>query len=514
MIRTRKIKCDETKPSCNRCQRIGTICRYNNIPEPSSSHATIIRKTSLAPLQPRLPTPEALQNPSVALPANEAEYGYFRIFVDRLSSDINGCFASPLWTKLIPQQCFHDPAIRHSIFALSALYKSQSPEKKDDAEQLRKHLNFALVQHSKAIDVFRKRLLEDSCQTKPRCAAQQGMMASLLFGCFESFHGNWQTAFLQISSGLRILAQWNKHRITSPSDTSAESTNEEIGIALFRLQLQMESFLAMNPNNDCYLCAFEDQPKSNPMPTRFRSVHEAFLFAIGLATDEARHIRRAAREKNDPFKHSSLERENDILCARVDHFKKAFRPIFLEVESRADNRSIETLGVLLMNICVLTFDIALATCLIKEESIYDRYTDQFRRLVALCRRTSRAHAEHRAAEGLTLHFGIGSIFCLYFVATRCRDHGIRWEAISLLRQSRGKNGIWDNLRAAAAAQWIVRLEEEHADEKGSIPERWRVRMSSLKLMLIGTRVDVECVQGPENGIHGMAVVRREYLLLS
>lgn len=490
--RTRKVKCDEAKPECIRCSKFGTACRYAPLydtpcrkPKPLHSNTFVAIKPRLAAL--------LIREPSNSIPGDESERRYFDLYREKLAYDLCGYFESPFWTHLIPQECHHEPAVRHAIFALSALYKA-SASKIDALDSNNEHLDFALVQQSKAISFFRKSL------SGGRPQVRLALMASLLFGSFESFHGNLETASRQIYSGLNILGQWQKNKVNRQSSQGVAIVDPELGVALSRLQLQFESFLAMNPMNDNPIFEAENEEFVEDIPFRFITLSEAFPFAIRIAIGTLRYMRKASRYGNDESFNGSLERERDSLGASIDQWKKAFRPIFLETETQQNTANRDYLGVFQLHTCISAFDIILQTALAKEERIFDRFTEQFRRIVSLCRRLLEIDQELRTLDGLRAQFGMGLIMTLYYVATRCRDSLIRWDAIDTLREWPRMNGIWDSLQTAKVAEWIVKVEEEESAGNTPIPEGARVRMNSLKVVAKGGGIDVECMQGSSDGV--------------
>jgi hypothetical protein len=76
----------------------------------------------LVPLVPKAPMLSmSTVNPSASIPGDDLERRYFQLFNETLAVDLCGHFETPLWTRVVPQQCHHEPALRHAIFALSAL---------------------------------------------------------------------------------------------------------------------------------------------------------------------------------------------------------------------------------------------------------------------------------------------------------------------------------------------------------------------------------------------------------
>ncbi len=138
-------------------------------------------------------------------------------------------------------------------------------------------------------------------------------MASLLFGCFESFHGNWETASQQIHSGLNILGQWKRSKLKGKPTSAVVVVDPELGVALARLQLQLESYLARNPMNNHPLTELENAGVEKDVPVRFANLAAAFPFALNLATCALRHSRKASRFLNLDTLQEDLERERESL---------------------------------------------------------------------------------------------------------------------------------------------------------------------------------------------------------
>jgi hypothetical protein len=326
----------------------------------------------------------------------------------------------------------------------------------------------------------------------------------MLFGCFESFYGNWETASRQISSGLRLL-RWERTQRSKGKSTSArEAIDPQLGITLARLDLQMETYLALHPMNDNPVMELESIPLNHTYPARFSKLAEAFPFALELSISGTRHTRNAFRSLNMGSNQDVLVRERDYIHNYIRQWKKAFRPILLERETGQYYGSRDSFGILQLFACVIGFELLLVTGLSKEEIINDRYTQQFRQIVSVCRRLFEMERDwdrrNRTTWLTTLkaQFGLGVVMSLYIVATRCREPFIRRDAIASLREWPSKNGIWDSLHAAQVAEWIMGIEEEMACGDNNIPEEARVRMSSLKVTTKREGFDVECIQGYAN----------------
>lgn len=123
--------------------------------------------------------------------------------------------------------------------------------------------------------------------------------------------------------------------------------------------------------------------------------------------------------------------------------------------------------------------IMLETCLHPDdESIYDLKTDRFVSLaihliklrnVSLPEEAIRFRSPDQHVEISRSIVDVGVIQPLYYLATKCRVHRLRVQAIRLLGASAHREGIWESRTAALVARKIMELEERglHTGEEGS-----------------------------------------------
>jgi hypothetical protein len=483
-----------------RCQEYGAFCEYQ-LPRPHVAAPRVTlpqdRGRDLVPIQPRRPL-QLISSPSDPFPCNEAEGRYFRLFHEKLAFDLSGYFEAPFWTRLIPQQCHHEPAIKHAIFALSALYKSAISSKTQTVHLDDEHVKFALINQSQAISSLRKTL--SSGQPQMRLA----LVASLLFSCFESFHGDWETATRQVYSGLNILKRMSDERQHATNDLA--DIDLEVGLTLRRLELQILSFLAMNPMLEHPFNDLNVEEIILDMPNQFTTFNEAFTAATHLAVSILRHSRISARCGDDSGPRELIAKQQKCLQGLVDQWNKAYEPIFLEVCQNTVGR--EYLGVLQLRICIWKCEIIIATSMSNTEVVFDNFTAQFQRITHFARHVLQKDQEIRESVGPRLQYGMGLNMALFYTATRCRDISVRKEAIAILREWPCTNGIWHSLQAAKVAERIASIEEERCGGLEVIPEDCRVKMQSLKVSLQKGVITVECLQ---NSVDGVLEARKVYL---
>ncbi|TVY82416.1 Transcriptional regulatory protein moc3 [Lachnellula suecica] len=199
--KTRRVKCDETKPQCIRCQKFGRECD-GYAPEPQQSRG-------LLQIQPRMPSVSSY-SPTVSIHETEEESRYFHVFSGRMAYELSGFFdgtvSSTFWTQLILQESHNVTAIRHAIIALGALNMSMENALRthlkvniiQDMDQ--KHHEQAVVQHLKAIQALNQYI---STSNSPQL--RNALITCLLFVCFEVLQGSYASSIQQTYGGLKIL---------------------------------------------------------------------------------------------------------------------------------------------------------------------------------------------------------------------------------------------------------------------------------------------------------------------
>ena len=145
--RARHVKCDETRPFCQRCVKGGRECGYGPIDSAHKRPQGALRIIHYVVKVPRsssdYPNDTTLEN------------GSLDFFRNRTSSEIAGCLVSQLWSKFVLQVASSQPAVRHAIIALAALHEQcqMCPNAPDN--------DFAMLQYSEAVRAVSSMRLDD-----------------------------------------------------------------------------------------------------------------------------------------------------------------------------------------------------------------------------------------------------------------------------------------------------------------------------------------------------------------
>ncbi|KAF5539799.1 dihydrolipoyl dehydrogenase [Fusarium napiforme] len=272
--------------------------------------------------------------------------------------------------------------------------------------QIRTIVQLSYVQQRQAIVSLRNDLSSGQPQMRP------ALVASLLFSCFESFHGDWETATQQAYNGFNILKRLGE-------DEKREATNSlagielDVGLTLRRLELQILSFLAMTPTSE-HPNDLRPEETVLDLPDQFTTFNESFAAVTKLAVSILRHAKISALCEDVPGTRDLLARQKQQLQGLMDQWGKAYEPMFLEACQSTVGR--EYLGVLQVRICAWKCEILIATSMSDTEAVFDDFTAQFQRMTHFARYVLQKDQELRDLDGPRLQYGMGLIMALFFTA--------------------------------------------------------------------------------------------------
>lgn len=254
-FRVRRIKCDEAKPCCQRCSTTGRKC------DGYMSDITISSQT------PKNST-DLIQRISLHIPGNAEEKRGFDFFLRNTAAELSGYYDSSFWEKLILAASAQKPSLRHAVIALGALHEDFSQKRlvpsTTSAEDPK--TQFALNQYAKAMGALRRSL--SSGKEEPLTA----LMSCILFVCFDSLRGWYESAMVHLQSGLTILRDMRR------SSTGNHIIEDNI-VPLF-MRLSIQSIIYVEARSTHEKTAFARKlmdvlGKEIVIPEEFESLEEA-----------------------------------------------------------------------------------------------------------------------------------------------------------------------------------------------------------------------------------------------
>lgn len=277
----------------SRCAKFGVGCdgyedtielRRSNKKKPDSD-----RPSTVPILAPQLPT---IPGPLTKSPfRDELEHQYFQLFREKLTPHLIGFFESDFWERLVFQASENDDSIRHALMAIAGLKAATEVTQTEKSAPLRDHLDaqdhhgFALRYYGKAIQSMRMSSLGGTQDLRTT------LITCLLIMCFESFHGNHESAGKQVIIALGLIDQKFSTRL-GPISTGPNVVEELMHI-FERLDLASMSFFDIRSPSQHNLMCNLGQARVDRMPDRFSSVTDARAF-LGIVGVRLAHLMHAS----------------------------------------------------------------------------------------------------------------------------------------------------------------------------------------------------------------------------
>ncbi|RAL60230.1 hypothetical protein DID88_000010 [Monilinia fructigena] len=483
----RRVKCDETKPECIRCQNLGRECGgyAPEHAEDASKQNPQNPQNAPVPIHPR-PMSVMSYAPSIAILGDQFERRYFQRFCDKTATEICGSFDPTFWTEKVPQLCHHDPPIRYATIALGALAKSleitSSPTRLSlsgfpqiDHHHLDEHHRFALREYSRAIASLRI-ILSDG-----RRHLRTSLTACVLFMTFESLQGSYEGALTHLRGGSRLLADWRIARGGGGSQLSQDSLSEiqdslvdDLGRLFARLDVQ--GLFIPPPYSVPNL--FQDYME---IPDDFESVQEArevwdfLMAAIGQFYQKS-----VIKSQTEPEELSTpyWNRLHNHYTTQLLRWRKAFQSVHAE---EAHSGIISANATHMLSIYYNIATILVASSVPHTEMLYDQYNHLFAEIICKAQILLSSPDDPSNASRFTLD--MGTILPLVITAVKCRDRRIRRQAIALLWSKARREGLcFDTISVARICAWLSSIEGEGVQEDHQpIPESSRWVISYLHL---------------------------------
>ncbi|KAI0601009.1 hypothetical protein F4775DRAFT_476225 [Biscogniauxia sp. FL1348] len=401
----RKVKCDEGKPSCHRCVSTGRKCDGY---APSAS--------AVSTLQWHRPRSHF---PGVNSPA---EIRHLQFFWEVAAPGMSGPTDPYFWTSLVLQFGSFEPAVRHSLIAISSLYERlllhPRHTLKDDGVALA-HYN-AAIRATQAVD-----------------NAPLVLLVCVLFICVEFLRGDRARATQHCQHGARLLAA------VAPAHPWAR----EHLAPLFRRLSLFPFFFGRG--------AASFAVAADPVPPAFAAgVVDAQCHADDLLRRAVRLLRRADPHRlgRDPLPRALLSERAEIRdMLRV--WQAAFHALGPEQMAAARR---DTVCNILMR-----YEIArmwTETALERSEMAFDAFVDRFRWLVDEAAKLA-ARDSNNNGRTPVFSFEMAFVPSLFFIAIKCRCLDTRLRALALLKRlGARRETLWEVPTVYATGKLIIELE--------------------------------------------------------
>jgi hypothetical protein len=205
--KTRRVKCDEEKPTCLRCAKAGRLC---------GGYALLPPKNRITAGQPLMIISYVTPGSSISLLPGvgfreKRSLEFFR------THTILETFPAAEWPDYLLRTIFWEDSVRNGVIALGALHEHYTGTGQMDTD-------FAMQQYSKAMNEVMKLDMRKSTST------DVALISCILFACFESLQGHYRSSLMHINSGIQIL---NEQEASGADEKKVAYVKKEVLRPLF-----------------------------------------------------------------------------------------------------------------------------------------------------------------------------------------------------------------------------------------------------------------------------------------
>ncbi|KAI4863359.1 hypothetical protein F4820DRAFT_377933 [Hypoxylon rubiginosum] len=428
--KARKVKCDEVKPRCHRCISTGRTCGgYVTKPNPG-----------LLWHRPR----QLFQSIDTA-----SEGRALQFFCEETAQFLSGATDPYFWTHLVMQFSNFEPAVRHSVVAISSLYEQFQAGGKVSSVHLGEN-SLALQHYNAAIRELK------TTENQPLV-----LLVCILFICIEFMLSNKTAAIQHCKHGIALLENANY------------SWAREYLVPVFR-RLSTFPFFFGNSHDD-----FPDLvPLDDPIPISFRDFAEAQSVMDSILSQALRLIRWGDAYRFGSKRYESIPSKYLTEREETGSMLDKWHALFLSMDAGAmlpatptsDSYNFKTDTIQAMSraillvryeVCRIWLDVAFET----DETCYDSHLEGFRRVIGLCQffdsmvpDEARKTVTNRNPKFI---FEMGFMPLLHFVATKCRDFDMRVEALRLMMVlGVPRENLWEIDQMFAIGRRVIEMEHD------------------------------------------------------
>lgn len=505
-LRTRRVKCDLSEPSCLRCVATGRTCdgyagiSLSDDPEIGStrtptrtskraahksdqreghhSHTTIIAKQFY--LAPYNFIPQSVGSLMILPMANSTESRAISFFHCISIKHVNEYRPCESWRRTLLASSQTVPSVRHAAIAL-AMAQQQSLDCHYTSQAYHilctqdPPLYRALFHHyNRAI-----RLLLDQESGNGLGGLAVTLLVCYLFTCFEHLMGNSVQALKHLRAGVELSLNINNVAYNNPVDHDTRSSEIHAIICqatrqIRRLDMQAGMTLVdWSPSNFAHT--------SISQPTVF---HNAFV-SLDQAADELQmlvtHVMRLRNAEQDMSQISSVSRVSCALkrsvLGRLEKWSSLFDALLQQGIISQPVTGVDPLVPLLRLQCIIAW-VLMSSFGPGEEMNYDRFLHQFQQCIALAREVSVAHQRYSGLSKSTFTPELGFLPMLYIIGVKCRHPFLRREVLTILQRQIVRESVWDSISTARVVGRVIEIEETMV---GPYQQTWSMPLAQVPI---------------------------------
>jgi hypothetical protein len=436
-------------------------------------------------------------------------------FYQRTVPQLSGLFSQDFWGRLVPQLSASEPAIRHTLIAVSCFHESTERFGKSTTASSVGSAITDLTVYDKAVGSLISTLGSD------KGSIRIPLIACILFTCLEFLRGDMDAAMTHIESGVNVLkasrdAKYMRE-VESESNSAWDSECADAELAPIFCTLGLLASLFGRPSFEIY---------SNPGTVLgsfprviYSSIFEAKVALFDILNTSVQFIESVGAAK----RRFEIDIEETLAQNRItgllEQWKIAFEAFAEPVQAKWPNSEVCAADILRATFLAMKVRVAMAMEV--TETAWDAYKLDYEEIVTIAERTLLGSTNPSHDSFGYFHFEPGIISPLHFVAWRCRWPIIRRMALSLLYLNPRREGLYDSRRSYNVFKRVMIVEElalgiapGREPAADDLPPEW------ARIHQVDTTCDPETPIGtPVNfisrpgGLTGKWHIRREFIHL-
>ncbi|KAF1952825.1 hypothetical protein CC80DRAFT_537881 [Byssothecium circinans] len=419
VCRIRRIRCDNTHPTCLKCSSTGRKCEWY-----------LGDSTSLCIIQ---------RSPSNALSDDALENRFLDFFRQNTLYHLSGSCEIDFWTRIVLQVSEREPCVRYGLVALGSLHEAFQDEHFSDSRLFPHETQFgqyAWMYYIRAIELLNTHILVEGWN-----GVEVALLCCILCVGFEWLRGCYGVAEGHLQSGLTILNQWLEGKgpesgYVSYSSARADFMLSQIAPVFSRLALRARTFIATPVPCTALLVSEHRFP---PVPA-LKDARDELYGILGQSCMNGTSYRSSTYPTWSATKETKQSQLLNLLSEWYDTRSMVFS------STNPDSVS------LLISYTMIV--IMVGTSLSTDQMQFDRYEDQFGLIVHLADILSSLNNSHSASVPIEL------VPILYYVALKCRHPLARRRAVSLISACGRRESPWDSDATARIVREVIAIEEE------------------------------------------------------
>ncbi|KAI1138593.1 hypothetical protein F5Y05DRAFT_404278 [Hypoxylon sp. FL0543] len=488
----RRVKCDETKPYCGRCQKSGYVCGGYEDPNakrrgdaPPSSVTCMAKRSNnlLKSLQPRAidaaqQLPVDLLIPPSLTPSylEERDAPFFERFRAQISIDISSWCGGDYWKRVL-SEVLQDDCIRYAALALAAMLiaaeRCSYPSNPSTVALMQcKEGQLALQYYMTAISLCRKQLLGGLTNDVIR----SNLTASFFFSMIEILQGNMATVDQIMVNGAMLIR--NAVKAKTPCGRPMVTWDQQLismkggfdkltimwGLSPF-FHGQREVYTASTPSGQYAQMPEKDKPTSFIRNCWTVFQNEVGLFLLGV---------RCGKVVSQEYMETVILQKSKFLAKL-----RQWMPVIDAVLEREKNTS-AYYPLSIMKASALAFTTFLNCFLDRSDVTYDLHLPTFIEIIHICQR----FIPKKPPAHLKFSLDVDIFPLVSFTVTKCRDQKTRQLALKIFREVTYRQIFWNNQGMLKSLEALVDLENRGRDKRGFVP-------SSSRYFFVGSEWDFE-----------------------